>query len=92
MKLVITLVNAKKEPIAADQGLALAKQASRIYAAKGRKIVEFSCRSGKLLNGATDEELSKAIIGPSGNLRAPSLWTGKTLIVGFNPDMYAAHL
>jgi hypothetical protein len=27
-------------------------------------------------------------MGPSGNLRAPTLKIGDTLIVGFNPDLY----
>jgi hypothetical protein len=27
-------------------------------------------------------------MGPSGNLRAPTLKMGGTLIVGFNPDLY----
>ena len=34
-------------------------------------------------------ELEKLVIGPSGNLRAPSARTGSTLIVGFNEDMWS---
>lgn len=34
-------------------------------------------------------ELEKAVIGPSGNLRAPSLRTGKTWFVGFSEDAYS---
>ncbi len=86
------VVNAKKETIGADDGLALALKSKRIYAAKGKKIVEFATRAGRLHGEASEEDLRKAIIGPSGNLRAPSLWVGSTLYVGFHPEMYARML
>ena len=35
-----------------------------------------------------DESLKKLMLGPTGNLRAPTLRKGKTLIVGFNEEMY----
>ncbi|MBI4915837.1 MAG: hypothetical protein HY825_08315 [Acidobacteria bacterium] len=35
------------------------------------------------------EALLKVLLGPSGNLRAPSLLTGRTLIVGFDEASYA---
>jgi len=35
-----------------------------------------------------DEELVKGIIGPSGNLRAPTIVVGKTMLVGFHPEAY----
>ena len=86
------LIDAKKETIVASEGLKLAMQASRIHAAKGQKIISFTLSGGKLQGGATEDELRKAIIGPSGNLRAPTVWIGKTMCVGFHPDMYAAAL
>lgn len=36
--------------------------------------------------------LLKAMLGPTGNLRAPTLRIGRTLLVGFNEDAYAAAL
>jgi arsenate reductase-like glutaredoxin family protein len=35
------------------------------------------------------EALLKILLGPSGNLRAPSLLKGRTLIVGFDEASYA---
>jgi hypothetical protein len=35
-----------------------------------------------------DEALAKVLLGPTGNLRAPTLRVGKTLIVGFDAEMY----
>ena len=32
--------------------------------------------------------LKKVMLGPTGNLRAPTLRKGKTLVIGFNEDMY----
>ena len=32
------------------------------------------------------------MLGPTGNLRAPTLRAGKTLIVGFNEDAYSSVL
>ena len=37
-------------------------------------------------------EAVDAMLGPTGNLRAPTLKSGKTLLVGFNEDTYRAHL
>jgi len=34
------------------------------------------------------EDILKKIIGPSGNLRAPTLKIGEIFIVGFNLDLY----
>jgi len=34
-------------------------------------------------------ELVALMLGPTGNLRAPTLIVGKKVIVGFNEDLYA---
>lgn len=34
------------------------------------------------------DTLKKLLVGPTGNLRAPTLRLGKTLVVGFNEQMY----
>ena len=35
-----------------------------------------------------DETLTKLVLGPTGNLRAPTLRAGKTLLVGFHEETY----
>lgn len=35
-----------------------------------------------------DADTVNAMLGPTGNLRAPTLITGKTVIVGFNDEAY----
>lgn len=61
------------------------KGVSRLRAAKGKKVVDFNFKKDK----PSDEEILKLILGPTGNLRAPTLRVGKTLVVGFNDEMYA---
>jgi len=34
------------------------------------------------------EELGKLLLGPTGNLRAPTIIKGDTLLVGFNAETY----
>ena len=36
----------------------------------------------------SEEEILKLVLGPTGNLRAPTLMVGKKLVVGFNEEMY----
>jgi hypothetical protein len=67
-------------------------KSSMVLAAKGKKVLEFRIKAGELQGGAATEDLVKAIVGPSGNLRAPAIRSGKTLIVGFHPDLYDERL
>ena len=83
------VIDAKKATIDGEAGMALAKEATTVHAAKGKKIVSFKLKSGKLQDDATEEDLHKAIIGPSGKLRAPTIWLGKkTMLVGFSDELY----
>ena len=50
--------------------------------AKGRKIVDYA------LNVNNRKEIVAQVTGRSGTLRAPTLRVGRTLIVGFNEELY----
>ena len=76
--------HAKKETINAEGAIELARQASEVYAAKGKKVVYLNMKKDQ----PDDETISKLIVGPSGNLRAPTLRRGKTLVVGFHQETY----
>lgn len=67
-----------------DDALKMASGASKVFVARGKKIVEHDMKK----NRPSDEELAKGIMGPSGNLRAPTLMVGKKMIVGFHEDVY----
>ena len=56
--------------------------ASRLIALKGKKVSDF--KGGK---DVTDEAIA-CMLGPTGNLRAPTIRKGKTIIVGFNHEVF----
>ena len=60
----------------------MARMASDVWAAMGKKIVHFNLKK----DDPTDEDLVKIMIGPSGNLRAPTLRRGKKIFVGFHDE------
>ena len=64
----------------------LAKAASKVIVAKGKKVTEFKPA------GKAGSDVVEAMLGPTGNLRAPTLRSGKTVIVGFNEDVFADKL
>ena len=49
--------------------------------AKGKKVSEFK-------GGSAGKEVVDAMLGPTGNLRAPTIRRGKTVIVGFNEELF----
>jgi arsenate reductase-like glutaredoxin family protein len=54
--------------------------------AKGKKVVALDLIKDK----PSEAEILKLILGPTGNLRAPTLMVGRKLMVGFNEEMYAS--
>ncbi len=81
-------MNASKEKIGPDAAVELVRQHARLVAAKGKKVVELDLKK----DAPADEDIVKLVIGPSGNLRAPTWTRGKTIVVGFNEEAYAAIL
>src|SRR6516165_4239321 len=67
-----------------EQALALAHSADRVIVAKGKKVVTFEMKK----DPPDDETLLAHLLGPTGNLRAPTLRKGTTLLVGFSPEAY----
>jgi hypothetical protein len=61
---------------------AMAKAASKVIVAKGKKVSEFKP------DGKAGADVVAAMLGPTGNLRAPCVKVGKTVLVGFNEDVY----
>jgi arsenate reductase-like glutaredoxin family protein len=65
--------------------LALLRDVDEVYASKGKQVVHLDLRKEKP-DAAT---LKALLLGPTGNLRAPTLRKGRTLIVGFDEATYA---
>ena len=61
----------------------LASGAGEVWAIKGKKI--------RILNPEKNDpaEMLAAIIGPTGNLRVPTLRIGDRLVVGFDEGAYS---
>jgi arsenate reductase-like glutaredoxin family protein len=63
---------------------ALLEGAHELIAAKGKKVERINLRKA-LPDKAT---VARLMIGPSGNLRAPTLRVGRKVLVGFDEDSY----
>jgi hypothetical protein len=50
--------------------------------AKGKKLEVFEMKDAKI------GEVVEKMLGPTGNLRAPTLRVGKITVVGFNDEAY----
>jgi arsenate reductase-like glutaredoxin family protein len=59
-----------------------------LYVAKGKKIVHLDLKREKPARA----ELLGLLLGPTGNLRAPTLRKGRKLIVGFDEATYRSLL
>jgi arsenate reductase-like glutaredoxin family protein len=60
------------------------KGADVLIAARGKKVERLDLKTERP-DKATVERL---MLGPTGNLRAPTLRVGRTLIVGFDEETY----
>ncbi len=65
-----------------DDARTLAAKARIVIVAKGKKISEFKVK------GVPGDEVVDAMLGPTGNLRAPTARAGSTLLVGFNEEAW----
>lgn len=77
------IVDARKQSMGKEEALKLAESVSEIYSARGNKVTHIN-----LKDKPSDQELLDAMIGPTGNLRAPSLKVGNKLIIGFNEELF----
>ncbi len=68
--------------LGASDAREIAKASSKVYVAKGKKLDVFDMKS------ATLKEVAEKMLGPTGNLRAPTLRVGKTTLVGFSEEAY----
>jgi arsenate reductase-like glutaredoxin family protein len=84
----VTQVDAKKMTLKETEALALVREVDEIYASKGKQVIHLDLRKEKPDRAA----LLGLLLGPTGNLRAPTLRKGRTLLVGFDEASYTAVL
>jgi hypothetical protein len=78
------VVDANKQRLGRDQALQLARSVHRVIAARGKKTVVFDMKT----DPPDDDTLAAHILGPTGNLKAPTLRLGQTLLIGFGDEAY----
>lgn len=66
-----------------DAVLEILKGVSQVYVTRGRKILHFDLKN----EPPPMEELLGLVMGRSGKLRSPAIRTGKTLLVGYTPEL-----
>jgi arsenate reductase-like glutaredoxin family protein len=76
--------DAKKATIKGAAALGVLDGVDELYVARGKKVEHVDLKRARP-DRAT---LLGLLLGPTGNLRAPTLRRGRTLIVGFNEDTY----
>lgn len=62
----------------------MAREAHRLVAAKGKKVTTIDLRTAP----PADEVLAGLMLGPTGNLRAPIMRVGQTILVGYNDQAF----
>jgi hypothetical protein len=62
----------------------MARAAHRLIAAKGKKVTTIDLQSAP----PADEVLAGLMLGPTGNLRAPIMRVGQTILVGYNDQAF----
>jgi hypothetical protein len=77
------VVNAAKERKGRAEALALARAARRVVVARGKSLLTFD-----MARPPEDDALAAALLGPTGNLKAPTLRKGDVLLVGFSEAAY----
>jgi hypothetical protein len=82
---VVAQQDAKRATVGRAGALALVRDVDEIYAAKGRRVVHVDLRKER----PDEASLAGILLGPTGNLRAPTLRRGRTLLVGFDEATYA---
>ncbi len=85
---VVSQTNTKEKVFPESEARKLLVGIDRLLSCKGKQVVSVDLRKAK----PEWSELAKLMIGPYGNLRAPVLRVGKTLIIGFHEEMYREQL
>jgi arsenate reductase-like glutaredoxin family protein len=77
-------VDARKSPIKGDAALGVLEGVDRLYATRGKRVVHVDLRKER----PDRDTLRELLLGPTGNLRAPVVRKGRTLVVGFDEATY----
>lgn len=85
---VVEQVDSRKLKYGGEEAVELARGANKLWVMRGKNVRHFDMKK----DAPTDDELKQVMLGPTGNLRAPTIRAGKKLFVGFNLDEYQTQL
>lgn len=77
-------IDAKKDRRGSEAALELAKSAKKVIVGRGKNVTTFDMKK----DSPDDDTLLSHLLGPTGNLRAPTARIGDTLLVGFSEEAY----
>src|SRR5262245_5159720 len=77
-------VDARKHRYEGSDALALLDGIDTLVVSRGKSFVTIDLKKRR----PADQVLLTHLLGPTGNLRAPTLRIGKTFVVGFNAEAY----
>jgi arsenate reductase-like glutaredoxin family protein len=77
-------VNAAQQRYGASDLSEVLGDARTLVVAKGKQVLTFDLAR----DAPSAAELARVMLGPTGNLRAPTARVGKQVLVGFSPDAY----
>jgi arsenate reductase-like glutaredoxin family protein len=77
-------VDARKTGLKGNEALAVVKDVDEIYVSRGKQVVHLDLKKDKPIKSV----LIALLLGPTGNLRAPTWRKGRTLVVGFDEATY----
>jgi len=80
----LELMDAKKEKIDRETAWKLLQTRPMIYIGKGKKLLSLKP------DESHKEDILKAVMGRSGNLRAPAIKTRTAFFIGYNDTIYGA--
>lgn len=80
----VTEVDARKDRKDRSEALAVLEGVDELFVAKGKKVVHFLLKKER----PDDTTLLAHLMGPTGNLRAPTMRRGRKMVVGFDEEMY----
>jgi len=77
--------DARKSPIVGRDALGVTAGVSRVVVAKGQRVTSFEMTKAR----PDDQTLLEHLLAPTGNLRAPAIRKGKTMVVGYHEAVFA---
>lgn len=66
----------------------MARKAHRLIAAKGKTVTVLKVGQ----DVPSDDAIAALMLGPTGNMRAPTMRVGQTLLVGYHDEVFGKEL